>query len=361
MNDVYFYLKNLDTIDTSIPDFLSRFDIYAKALQHESRSDAQLTILTSSFIDPTLLPPTLQYRHLERSFLKRLRQLSTIIKSSSKKKVLVAGNNYGALSFCLALRAAHNNVRVQASLHGRVDLIMQINSIKGMARRFLLRTLLPKVDSLRLVDRSEIETVSQRFRLDKSKIFVAPVPIKVPSEVSNFRKVRDKQIAFVGRVHPERGIQEWTEIALKLAKRDAATNFLVIGDGPSISIMKNGLKELGNRAQFRGRLNQERLEEVWGEIGVLLSSAPSESYGLAAREALLRGVPVVARLNPTYESLAKVAPNILQTYTDPESAIQFILELLAAPLKQKHFELFRDLFIQDQEHTLSDLARSWIT
>ena len=58
--------------------------------------------------------------------------------------------------------------------------------------------------------------------------------------------------------------------------------------------MKLNLILPSKRFVFYGQVPNKNLKKVWKEIGVLVSTAPSESYGRVLRESLLHGVPVWA-------------------------------------------------------------------
>jgi glycosyltransferase involved in cell wall biosynthesis len=131
---------------------------------------------------------------------------------------------------------------------------------------------------------------------------------------------------------------------------------MVIGDGPLATRMKSELP----KAIFTGLLSNQEVQKKWVGIGALLSTAPFESYGLAMREALLQGVPVVSRENAGAVQLAQRYPNLIKLYTHKTQAQQYLREFLENPLDEKEFEIFKRDFFAQQEESLIRLAKVWL-
>jgi glycosyltransferase involved in cell wall biosynthesis len=359
MRSVFFYLPNLNSISTSKEDFLQRLNGYGKSVFFNSNGEVRsITLLTNTKVSSHF--DYLQIIHLPRNAFSRFRKIHKHIGDTRPNVTLVAGNNFNALLFCLIQRFFSSRVRVQASVHGKLDLILHEVGVKGFVKRFVIKRLLPYVDSLRLVDENEIDIATTEFRLSKTKIFVAPVPVRLPDNIAAFSQVRKRSIGFVGRFHEERGVEEWLKIAEHLSKIDSEVEFHVIGDGPLRNLLETTLVGFTHKAHFWGFLHQDELDRAWPEIGVLLVCAPSESYGMAIRESLVHAVPVVARENSSSLSIKKVVPELVSTYINPEEAAENILAALNKSYKQEWFEEYLDDLRTSQERSLDLLARSWL-
>lgn len=114
---------------------------------------------------------------------------------------------------------------------------------------------------------------------DHFKKAIAPNNEKVVAHTSNFRKVKrvEDVIEIFGKVHKE--------IPSKL---------LLIGDGPERPRMEQYCRELGicNDIRFLGK--QDAVEELLAVSDLFLMPSESESFGLAALEAMACSVPVVS-------------------------------------------------------------------
>lgn len=361
MKNIIFYLPNLASISTSESDFLSRLNLYASYVA--KLSDGQVSKVNFVSTTPTLGDSKYEYltSHIvSRNLLIRFWQLARLLRKSSYPTTIVAGDNFGALLLSLLLRKLDRRTTVQSSIHGKLDTIWKEPGLKSLVKKLLLKRFIPCVDSLRLVDESEIAIAENMFKLSSTKIFVAPVPIDLPHSVWNFLDRRPRIVAFVGRIHRERGILEWQQIAHKIAIQDRDVKFIVVGNGPLEASMRKSLSPISTRVDFRGFLSKSELAAVWKEVGLLLICAPSESYGMAAREALVNGVPVVARSNSASEYLKFVSPNAVSTYNEIEDAYPLILGKLDAELKREWFDDYLRMLKVQQEKSLTNLARSWL-
>lgn len=134
--------------------------------------------------------------------------------------------------------------------------------------------------------RKEIDVVPNfvdpaRFRRDGSHFCrtLAPAGEKLVCHVSNFRPV--KRVIDV--------LATFGQIRKKVPSR-----LLMIGDGPDRSIAEAYTRDHGiaDAVYFFGNLPE--LEEVLGACDLLLLPSESESFGMAALEALASEVPVIA-------------------------------------------------------------------
>lgn len=103
---------------------------------------------------------------------------------------------------------------------------------------------------------------------------------KIITHVSNFRKV--KRVA---------------DVALTFAhvlKSGVKAKLLLVGDGPERSVVESMCRELGTCEHVRFLGKQENVEDILSLSDVFLMPSASETFGLAALEAMSCGVPVVS-------------------------------------------------------------------
>jgi N-acetyl-alpha-D-glucosaminyl L-malate synthase BshA len=125
----------------------------------------------------------------------------------------------------------------------------------------------------------DLERFSRR-EVGHFKRAICPNDEKLLVHVSNFRKVKR-----VGDcVHILKGVLD----------RGIKAKLLLAGDGPERQHVEELCRELGtcNQVRFLGKL--EKVEEILSLADVFLLPSGSETFGLAALEAMSCGVPVVS-------------------------------------------------------------------
>ena len=107
---------------------------------------------------------------------------------------------------------------------------------------------------------------------------------------------------------------------------------VLVGDGPDRQRAESWVRErgLGERVCFLGR--QEAFIELLQEAAVFLLPSASESFGLAALEAMACGVPVVAsRVGGVPEVIEDGVSGLLEPAGDVEAHSRAVLRLLQTP------------------------------
>ncbi len=109
---------------------------------------------------------------------------------------------------------------------------------------------------------------------------ICPEDEKVVVHVSNFREVKR--------------VPEVVSIFDRILKQDIKAKLLLVGDGPDRQRAERRCRELGicNDVRFLGK--QEQVEEVLSIADLFLIPSGSETFGLAALEAMGCGVPVIS-------------------------------------------------------------------
>jgi hypothetical protein len=102
------------------------------------------------------------------------------------------------------------------------------------------------------------------------------------------------------------------------------------------------------------------LKKVWKGIGVLVSTAPAESYGRVMREALLAGVPVWAMKSSGVEDLILKAGKDAVKILDLKKSNRELSRELDQLLNSKVLLSFRKQFIKDNSTYAQLLAKSWV-
>jgi N-acetyl-alpha-D-glucosaminyl L-malate synthase BshA len=120
----------------------------------------------------------------------------------------------------------------------------------------------------------------RRLPKEHFKQALCPDGEKVVIHVSNFRKV--KRACDV------------VKIFSRLLEEGMALKLLLVGDGPDRLPAEHLARDLGVHAHCRFLGKQEPIEEILSIADLMLMPSGSESFGLAALEAMSCGVPVVS-------------------------------------------------------------------
>lgn len=138
------------------------------------------------------------------------------------------------------------------------------------------------------LDRQSARLASMVFAVSPQIAKRLPVDAKV---IDNFVATKDldisdgNEVAFVGRLSPEKG----ADYFLDLANRLPDIQFHIYGDGKQLNILK---ERAGNNTCFHGQ--QDDMASIWPRIALLVMPSRHEGLPMAALEAMARGIPVLA-------------------------------------------------------------------
>lgn len=357
-----FYLPRAKSVSTTFDDLLVRWQIYAENAAQFSQRQVSLEFCTDRSFEETSYP-NLRSLNSGNSRIAQFLFLYREMKKDNCSKILISANNYDALLISILVRTLSRKVKVQASLHMEVSAINKMVGWRGTVKRFLLNHLIPQVDSLRLVRTSEASRAIERFNLRMNQVVVCPLPVS-PNHLLSLEQLssslpRNQVIGYVGRIHEERNPLLWVDLASKILASKPSCKLLVAGDGPLRQVMQSRLSPFSNRVYFKGSLNSNDIAINWARVKTLLITAPFESYGMAAREALLNGCFVVAPDIEAYRELKELVPLGLSLYCNQSEALSSIDRTLRDSFSLNDIQSFREAFFIEQKRYLHNLASSW--
>ena len=211
-----------------------------------------------------------------------------------------------------------------------------------------------EVESLVMRDADAIIVSTEEEKQDAVRLYDAhPQKIKViPAGVNldTFKPVNqsiarqrvgihEKQvILYVGRIEPLKGIDVLLEAAALLDRSDDI-RVLIVGGSPGNDAELDRLKalttELGieSMVTFTGAIKQNELPDYYSAADVFVLPSHSESFGLAALEAMACGAPVVvSRVGGLKTFINNGETGYLVPWRCPEPFVQRLEMLLANPL-----------------------------
>ncbi len=215
-------------------------------------------------------------------------------------KVLVAGDPWESFIFAKFIqRVLSTSPKIQTQIHGDIGNLMWIRANpRNKARSLLAARTLRRTDQIRATSNNHAISIAQRFHLPPKKVKVSPVPSLLSETLVsiNLKKPRPATLGFVGRLQDDRGLSDFLKLVTKLCASRVEFSIVIAGSGPRKRIFESDLGKVLNpeKVMFLGELNLSEMEGAWQKIGVLVSTAPTESYGRAIREAIFNGVPVWA-------------------------------------------------------------------
>ena len=353
-SSVVILMPNINRNAQPATELLARQDFYASYLRKYSDTQFRKPLVIISGVSDISNYENIEVHSISSKpmniFVFTLKSLQVIKGVSPNPGSLIAGTPFQPFLIALVLKLFTPKAKIHTAIHGELGALKR-GGLSKLLKFYFFRLFLRRANSVRFVSKKQAEDAKKFVIFEKVKTFIAPIPYVADSVGSN-RSNSSSLLAFVGRIQQERGVEEWIEVVKPFDRKQ----LLIIGEGPQAQTMKTLL--VG--ATFTGALTNKEVQEKWAEIGVLLSTAPYESYGLAMREALLHGVPIVSKENAGAIELEQRYPNLIKLYRTKDQAQQYLKEFIEKPLNKKEFDAFRKDFFTEQEKSLNLLAKVWL-
>jgi glycosyltransferase involved in cell wall biosynthesis len=329
-----YLIPKLDIADPKSSEILQRLDFYAEVFYSINFNNSmKLRVAVTNSKDTTY--ENFLYKNLEIIIVSR-RVISFLLKVRFHRKIispapstLIAGDLvYGFISALLIKYPSRYGTRIQTQIHGDTYSSSTVNSLKSFLRILVTRLNLYCSNSIRIVSEFQIEEL-KRFTRSETDFVVSPIPLNY-KKISTNRLTNRSGIGLIGRIHKERGLDEFLEIMYNLQKRRISELVYVIGEGPGKKFLLKKLKnsDLDNSVVFLGHLTPDELCIQYARLKVMISCAPTEGYGLSLREAALSGVQVVARKSAGSIAASQDFGSHIHLYSSIGEASDLIVENL---------------------------------
>jgi len=351
-------------------DVIERHNSYALHLSKgDPKNKISLVILTagssqvknqqsSGLYLEVVSKPTFNSIKFAKAALKKIRSKNLNV------KLLVAGDPWESFwSAYLLNKLSSKKAPIQIQLHGDIaSTAWKKISLQNRIRFNFAKFSMSKANGIRAVSNSQALKVAKIFKIKKAQICVIPVPINNLRLTSSISSKRSKTLGLIGRIHSDRGIYNFIKLIKSLTVVRDDFTVVIAGSGPEESRFLEEIKELlpKSKIRFLGHLSETELKKVWREIGVLVSTAPAESYGRAMREALVAGIPIWATKSSGVEDLISKAGKDAVKILDLEKSNHELSKELDKLLKGKVSLSFREQFIKDNSTYAQLLAKSWV-
>jgi len=286
--------------------------------------------------------------------------------ASHDVKLIVTGDPWLSASAALFAinQKSNNSPKIQIQIHADLEIPKKRISFKYFRYQIEKRNL-ERADSVRVTNLMQRDKVIQQYGLEPCKVFASALPLNIVYEKVVVRnpETRPFTIGFVGRLHNERGMDFQIDIVKYLAPKLVDLKFVFIGGGYRENWLKSRIKEMNllTRTTFLGEINSTKMEDAWSKVGILVSTAPKESYGRAIRESLVHGIPVLSRNTLGLQSLVAEfgSEGVIQLGEDLEDGqiLAQIERLRRVKIDKKYF----DLMLINDRNNVDLLIASWLS
>ncbi len=284
--------------------------------------------------------------------------------SGYSTKVIVCGDPWESFLvgkiFQIFLR---DESKLQVQVHADIsDINWRNSSFRNWIRSKLHRYAFNNCNQVRVVSNTLKRYI---YSISSNKnVLVIPVPILVPSYLTKVYSENREflKIGFFGRLQKDRGTDDLIRLAVKLNSCRQDFALYVAGTGSEErGLRKNLIEAIGEkRSVFLGQLNQSEVWEQLTQLDVYLSLAPSESYGLGIREAIISGVPVLAiKSNGALEAQNQFGAETVK-FIDSDISADSLSMVLNEILSKEIVRISPQELRQQNISLIDDLVGAWI-
>ncbi len=176
------------------------------------------------------------------------------------------------------------------TLHGTDVALLE----RSLAARWLARRVLHGAAAVTAVSSYLAERAARAVQLERERIIVQPMPIDTRPFARTSRG--GGGVVTVGRLTPQKRIHLLLAAVAELRSTGRTPPLTIVGDGPERQALERRAADLGIAGQVRfvGEVPPARIPDAVGDADVFAFPAVGEGLGLAAAEALMLGIPVVA-------------------------------------------------------------------
>ena len=156
-------------------------------------------------------------------------------------------------------------------------------------------------DSLLCPSRGLASAAARHYRLQPDAIEVIPLPLGGWAPIERAPAVwADGAVCYVGRLEPRKGVIEWVEAAIRVAREDPRAHFDFVG-ADSWNLQKALVKQIGPelapRFRFHGAQAKAGVAEHLARARAAVVPSRWENFPNACIEAMASGLPVIASRN----------------------------------------------------------------
>lgn len=184
----------------------------------------------------------------------------------------------------------------------------------------------------------------QRANKEHFRRAISPQDEKIIVHVSNFREVKR--------------VPDVVDTFAYVLEHDVKAKLLLVGDGPDRNRAEQRCRELGICDQVRFLGKQEQVEEVLSIADLFMIPSGSETFGLAALEAMGCGVPVISsNIGGLPEVNIHGETGYLCDLGDTDAMGKYAVEILSNP--EKHRQMSKNARRRAEKFELGDVVSQY--
>ena len=284
---------------------------------------------------------------------------------TSHSTVLVSGDPWeSAVTAIVARILLKKKIPIQIQIHADIgdELWLKSNPI-NLVKSWLARRTLKFASSIRTTSNNQQEKILRTYGVSSGIFERIPVQLNLPySHHINPERNQLDSLGLIGRIHKDRGLETALRVIDIVWQKYPEVCVLIAGEGPDLEWLKAELSKISQRGniQILGFLESVELEEFWEKCGVMLSTAPAESFGRAMREALVRGIPVLATVSAgSLELNSQSIEGGIALINNTDTA-EKVLGAYESVRKSRVSKSFIEKLIEENVVIPDNLAKSWI-
>lgn len=313
----------------------------------------------TTFKNLTIYPISGNKRFSPRYLLK----VTRLIRKLNLGKILfIAGDPWeSAVSLLLIRKFSAIDSCSQVQIHADVTTDAWANLSKiNRIRKIGLRLTMNRFESIRVTSQEIKHSLAVKYGIPLERFVVSNLRLNLnPNSSPALSEDRPNNISFVGRLEKDRGLNLFIELIKKVSSLNPTIN--IVGSGRDGAEFIAELKEIVGPEQVNvwGEISPQEMVRLWKQTGLLVSTAPSESFGRTIREAACFGVPVLGVASRGFNEFIQFADvswvRVLDQTGKAEQTREMVRELLRAKTSLK----VREKIIAEQEEQFSSLVHSW--
>ena len=233
-----------------------------------------------------------------------------------------------------------------------------MNRIRKAALSFTIH----RFESIRVTSREIKQSLEHEYLIPEDRFVVSNIRINVnANEVPDLPIHRPRSISLVGRLEKDRGLDVFLELIRKISDLKIMIN--IAGEGPDGADSVEKLMSIVGRERVKvwGELHPREMPGLWKQTGILVSTAPSESFGRTIREAASFGVPVLGVPSRGFNEFVNFASVPWVRPLNLDCSVAEIQEIVAELLSVKTSLNVRKKILNEQEDQISKLINCWIS
>lgn len=298
---VIHYINSIDKAAGGTATFL-------QLLSNNITKDVKISVATSFCDNPLSMPnAAITYFNLKlKKWFELKKQFSTYLKSEKPHLVHINGI-WTPQNWLFQKEAQKLGIVVILSPHGMLEpYILKRNSLKKKLAMFLYQNkAILSVNYLHTTAQSELDQVRNLGYKQLSGMIPNGIDISEIEKKQNPFNERVKNILFLSRVHPKKGIEILIDSVSKL--NTYKINITIAGEGEASYIhkLKNYAKEkqVMQFFNFVGGLYGEEKKRVFQNADLFVLPTYSENFGIVIVEALASNIPVITTKGTPWEEL----------------------------------------------------------